>query len=75
MEKKDMELIQKYLDQDTVLEKLYQAHLDYSRRLEKLDSRPYLTPDEELERKKIQKLKLKGRDDMETLLKKYRECV
>jgi hypothetical protein len=38
-----------------------------------MDDRTYLTPEEDLERKKIQKLKLAGKDEMEAILRDYRQ--
>jgi hypothetical protein len=40
--------------------------------LEKLEEKHFLTPEEELQEKKIKKLKLAGRDKIEAILKKYR---
>ena len=47
-------------------------HEDYERRLEEFNRRPYLTAEETLERKRLQKLKLAGRDKIEEILAKYR---
>jgi uncharacterized protein len=44
------------------------AHQRYEKILEGLARRPHLTPDEEMERKKIQKLKLAGKDRMERMI-------
>jgi len=44
--------------------KLCAEHVRYEERLAALDRIPYLTPDQELERKTIQKLKLAGKDQM-----------
>ncbi len=72
MEKRDLELIQKYFDVDAELKRYVQEHEEFERRLEELNRRLYLTPAEEVERKKIQKLKLAGRDRIEAILAKYR---
>jgi hypothetical protein len=40
--------------------------------LQEFNRRIYLTPDEEIERKRLQKLKLAGRDRIESILAKYR---
>jgi hypothetical protein len=42
------------------------------RELETLDHKQYLTPEEELQRKKIQKLKLAGKDEMEHIMRSSR---
>lgn len=73
MESTDLEMIKRHIKEDKTLETLYNEHLDYEKRLEKYNSKAYLTPSEELERKNIQKLKLMGRDKIEAILRKYRK--
>jgi uncharacterized protein len=73
MEQRDLELIEKYITNDKALEALYQEHLDFERQLEKFNSKPYLTPSEEVERKNLQKRKLVGRDMIERILQEYRK--
>jgi uncharacterized protein len=72
MEKRDYEIIQKYVAGDPELKKCMEEHEEYERKLEEWNRRVYLPPEEEMERKKIQKLKLAGRDRIETILAKYR---
>jgi septum formation topological specificity factor MinE len=72
MEKQDQELIQKYLSIDPELKRGMEEHENYERKLEEWNRRVYLPPEEEMERKKIQKLKLAGRDRIEVILAKYR---
>lgn len=62
MEDYERARIESLLDEDDELRKLWEQHLDYERRLEELDALPHLTPEEEVERKRIQKLKLAGKD-------------
>lgn len=73
MEPRDIEIIKKFMKSDEVLATLYQEHVELEQKLEKFNNKPYLTPQEELERKKMQKLKLRGRDMMENILQNYRE--
>jgi len=72
MEKRDKELIQKYISTDPELKRCMDDHADYERKLEEWNRRVYLPPEEEMERKRIQKLKLAGRDRIEAILAKYR---
>jgi uncharacterized protein YdcH (DUF465 family) len=75
MEKRDVELVQKYIASDPELKRHMDEHDDFERRLAELSRHMYLTPEEEIERKKIQKLKLAGRDRIEVILAKYRSQV
>ncbi len=73
MEKEDLELIEQLTDKDPELKKFWDEHLDYERLLEEYNRRPYLTAAETMERKRLQKLKLAGRDRMEQILARYRQ--
>jgi hypothetical protein len=73
MEKYDEAIIAKYIDIDAELKRLIQDHLNYESILEDFNKRVYLTPEEEIEKKKIQKLKLIGKDKIEQILAKYRD--
>ena len=73
MEKEDLELIEQLTGKDPELKKFWDEHLEYERQLEGFNRRPYLTAAETMERKRLQKLKLAGRDRMEQILAKYRQ--
>ena len=51
--------------------RLQQEHSELQARLEALDNRLYLTPQEEFERKTIQKLKLQKKDRIAALTVSY----
>lgn len=72
MEKRDLELIQKHISSDAELKRYMDEHEEYERKLAAFNQRIYLTPQEELERKRLQKLKLAGRDRIEAILSRYR---
>ncbi len=72
MEKQDEDLIKSLVDRDEELKKLYEEHLDLERQLATLLHKHYLTPEEELERKRIQKIKLAGKDRIMEILGRYR---
>lgn len=49
------------------LEKLQADHQKYEKRLDELKTKAWLTPDEELEEKRLKKLKLQIKDQMASL--------
>jgi hypothetical protein len=61
--------VKQLLSEDDRFRKLYEEHLKYERQLEELDKAHYLTPEQELQRKTIQKLKLNGKDRMSRLVR------
>jgi len=73
MEQRDLELIKKYRESDKLLGKLYDEHIDLEKKLDEFNNKSYLTPDDEVQRKMIQKKKLLGRDQIEAILAKYRK--
>ncbi|GIW44798.1 MAG: hypothetical protein KatS3mg077_2080 [Candidatus Binatia bacterium] len=73
MERKDEELIQQLIGQDEELRRYYEEHLELERQLAELNRRLYLTPQQELEKKRLQKLKLAGKDKIMEILARYRQ--
>ncbi len=72
MEKQDEELIQSLVDSDPELKRYYEEHLDLERQLDGLQHKSFLTPDEDLEKKRIQKIKLAGKDRIMQILARHR---
>lgn len=73
MEDLDQALVLQLVDHNPRFRLLYEEHLLLEKELRNLDSRPYLSPDEEVERKKVQKLKLAGKDEMVRILRHHRQ--
>ena len=61
MEAYEIELVERYLDQDEELRALWKEHLQFEKDLERFTSKPFLTPGEETEMKEMKKLKLAGK--------------
>jgi uncharacterized protein YdcH (DUF465 family) len=72
MEERDEKLIERLVGRDEELKRFINEHKKLERKLEEFNKRSYLTPEEEIERKRIKKLKLSGRDKIEKILSKYR---
>ena len=56
MEEREERMIASVLDKDPELRKYYKEHLEYEKRLAGLSDRGYLSPKDEMEKKRIQKL-------------------
>ena len=59
--------------EDEEFRRLSEEHVEFERQLDQFNSKSFLTPTEEMERKKIQKLKLAGKDRMEMILSSHRK--
>lgn len=72
MESREEQVIVSLLDKDPELKKFYEEHQELERRLAVLQHKHLLSADEEIEKKRIQKLKLAGKDKMMEILGKHR---
>ena len=72
MEKHDEELIRSLLQEDAELRRYYEEHLELEKQLAHLQHRHYLTPEEDVEKRRIQKIKLAGKDRIMEILGRYR---
>lgn len=72
MEKKDVELIESLLPHDPELKQYYDEHLVLEQQLTELSRKLYLTSEQEIEKKQIQKRKLHGKDRIMEILDKHR---
>jgi len=72
MEEKDEALIQTLLEREPELRRYYEEHVDLERRLGAFQQKLYLTPEEEMAKKRLQKLKLAGKDRIMEILSRYR---
>ena len=66
-------MIARLLPHNEELSRYVEEHRRFEEQLEKFNQRPYLTNEEEVEKKRIQKLKLAGRDKIEAILAKHRQ--
>lgn len=68
MDKRVEERIRSVMGNDYELRRCYEEHAEFERQLATL-SRAHLSAEEELERKRLQKLKLAGMDRMQEILR------
>lgn len=73
MEKRDEELIESLSGENPELKKLMDQHKKLGQKVDELSDRPHLSTEEEMEKKKLQKLKLAGRDRIEAILSSHRK--
>lgn len=72
---KDAEIAEILKEQDEEYKKLYVEHKKLEQILADIDKNKYLTPEQEIERKKIQKQKLIKKDSMAKLIMEYKNKV
>ena len=73
MESREESAIVSLLDKDPELKKHYDEHQALEKQLAALHHKGHLSTDEEVEIKRIQKLKLAGKDKMMEILGKHRQ--
>jgi uncharacterized protein len=73
MEKRDQELIDRLVPNNEELSQLVKKHQEFEAQLEEFNKRLYLSEEQSRERKRIQKLKLAGRDQIEKILREHRK--
>ena len=64
----DLETLEKVKDQNPEFKKLYEEHTQLKIKVEALNKLKFLTPEQELEKKQIQKQKLNCKDRMEEII-------
>lgn len=72
MEASDNALLEKLLPTNDDLRKLWDEHLELERQLEVFNRKPRLTAEDEMEEKRLKKIKLAGRDRIEAILDAHR---
>ncbi len=66
----DKELVRKYAEKDPEIRELFERHQALERELEELVRKAYLTTEEEVRKKQIQKEKLALKDRIYALIKR-----
>ena len=71
MEEHDLKRLEKYAPTDPELKALWEEHMLYEKQIEKIESKPYLTPEEDQELKALKKQKLDGKTRLHVMLDRY----
>jgi uncharacterized protein len=74
MEVRDEQFIASLVDKDPELRKYYEEHQELERKLAEFQHKHHLSPDEEVEKKRLQKLKLLGKDKIMEILGRHRQA-
>ena len=62
------------LEGDSEFRRIYEAHRNYEKKAAKLSKKIYLTAEEEVEEKRLKKMKLTQKDRMEEMVLRYQEA-
>ena len=68
MDQHELDLLEKYAPSDPDLKSLWEDHLLYSKQVEKLEHKSFLTPTEQQTLKQLKKQKLEGKTQLMDLL-------
>ncbi|TAK02717.1 DUF465 domain-containing protein [bacterium] len=74
MESREEEFIISLLDKDPELKRYYEEHRELEKQLQGYQHKSHLTPLEEVEKKRLQKLKLAGKDKIMEILDRHRQA-
>ncbi len=66
--------VRNLLETDGEFKKAFNVHKDYESKLAELDNRHYLTTEDQIERKKLQKKKLVEKDRMEVMIQRHKNA-
>lgn len=69
---KEEAVVKILLENNDEFKKLYSEHLELEKKIAEFDNKHYLTPEEEVERKRLQKIKLAGKDRMFEIIREFK---
>ncbi len=72
---KEQEIVELLKRESDEFRKLSEEHRNLDTVLAEIDSRRFLTQEEEIERKKIQKQKLMKKDQMAAIVREYKKAI
>lgn len=72
MAEKGKNLMKRLLEEDETFRTMKEKHAALEDQLQRIETKPYITPQDELEIKKIKKMKLMFKDEMQRILASHR---
>jgi uncharacterized protein YdcH (DUF465 family) len=72
---KEKEIVELLKKENQEFQRLSEEHRNLDGLLAEIDSKRYLSPEEEIERKKLQKQKLLKKDRMAEIVRKYKRAT
>ena len=72
---KEQEIMERLLKENEEFRKVTEEHHKLDALLAEIDKKVYLTPEEEIERKKLQKQKLLKKDMMAEMIREFKQTV
>lgn len=73
MDQREKELLEKHISQDAELKSLWEDHLLFEKKIEKLENKSFRTPQEQQELKMLKKQKLDGKTRMTDILDRLKK--
>ncbi|HLC18244.1 MAG TPA: DUF465 domain-containing protein [Thermodesulfobacteriota bacterium] len=67
------ELVEKLIKEDENFRRVYTTHKTYGKKIEEMEKKARLSADETLEKKRLKKLKLALKDEMEKILSEHKK--
>lgn len=64
----EQNVLQNLLDNNPRFRMLYEEHMIFEKQLAEYDKKSFLSPQEEVEKSKVKKMKLVGKDEMERMI-------
>lgn len=73
MSSKNHEIIEILMRESEEFRRYMEEHRELERKVAELESKAYLTPEEEMEVKRLKKIKLAGKDKIEEMISRYKK--
>lgn len=74
MDQSEIDLLTKYAPADPELKSLWDDHLIFEKKVDKLESKNFLTPAEQMELKQLKKQKLEGKTRLMAILDNLKQA-